>query len=277
MLKKLGTSLRIGIAKTGITLLHIQSWRQPRLSVLADLPLQENHTDDHPELLQQLRAALEQTQCAGLKTSIVIADDWMRYFMVTPARNVMRVDDCKAAAEMRFHTLFGESSAAWRLEADWDACHPFSVCAVPQWLLKGINSITVERNLIVMNVLPHFIAAWNQWCVDVGPDTWFGVSHRANLTLGIFQHGRLSAIRMAMIPDRADAAPAWLSGHVAREALRLGLPAPAQVQVCGDASARWFEDGHASPVCRRTDEQLHKLITPSGSSGVHLAMAGLRI
>ena len=277
MLNRWGTSLRIGIAKTGITLLRIQGWRQPRLSVLADLPLQESHMDDNPELLQQLRAALDQAPCAGLKASIVIADDWARYFMATPARNAMRLSDCKAVAEMRFHTLFDESSAAWRLEADWDACHPFPVCAAPRWLLEGVESIAAERKLIVMNILPHFIAAWNQWGVDVGPDAWFGVSHRANLTLGIFQHGRLSAMRTAMIPEGADADPAWLSGHVAREALRLGLPAPAQVRVCGDASAPWFEDDHASPVCRRADAQLHQLITPSGSSGVHLAMAGLRI
>lgn len=277
MLKSLGTSLRIGIARKGITLLRIQGWRQPRLSVLADLPLQESHTDDHPELLQQLRTALDQAQCIGFKTSIVMADDWVRYFMATPARNAMRLDDCKAAADMRFHTLFGESTAAWRLEADWDAHRPFPVCAAPRWLLDGIERIAAERKLIVINVAPHFIAAWNQWGVDMGYDAWFGVAHRAHLTLGIVQHGRLSAMRTAVIPEGADADPIWLNGHVMREALRLGLAAPAQVQVCGDAAARWCEDGQASPVCRRADEPLHKLITPSGSSGMHLAMAGLRL
>ena len=105
MLNLFGTSLRIGVSKIGVTLLRTNGWRQPRALVLADMSVEERLLASSDSLVEQLRNLLNEAKCSRLCATIILADDWVRYFTVTPARNTTRLQDCKASAEMRFHAL----------------------------------------------------------------------------------------------------------------------------------------------------------------------------
>jgi hypothetical protein len=48
-------------------------------------------------------------------------------------------------------------------------------------------------------------------------------------------------VRAVAVPAGADGA--WLATHVTREALRLDVPAPGRLQLCGDAPANWQTQG----------------------------------
>ncbi|MDC6127613.1 Lrp/AsnC family transcriptional regulator, partial [Burkholderia gladioli] len=58
------------------------------------------------------------------------ADELARYFIVTPADNSRRLQDLRAAAEVRLQMLYGDDPVRWQILADWQAAEPFLACAV---------------------------------------------------------------------------------------------------------------------------------------------------
>jgi hypothetical protein len=57
------------------------------------------------------------------------------------------------------------------------------------------------------------------------------------LSVAAFDGDLLAAVRTAPIPEGSDRD--WLEGHVAREALRVGLSRPERLQLCGPAPKGW--------------------------------------
>ena len=174
-------SLRIGLSSSGIALLRTSGWLRTRSDLLSNIDLQAEESA-LPELLAaRLCQMLTDTHCSHLPTTIVLAHELVRLFIVTPPHNTSCLQDCQAAAEMRFQALYGEPAAAWQLEAAWDARQPFVVCAVPRALLAALQQLAATHRLTLIEVVPQFIAAWSRWRSALKSDAWFGLAHANRL------------------------------------------------------------------------------------------------
>lgn len=224
--------LRIGIARTGVTVLRSTGWLRRRTEVVCDhasVPA----APDAAALWATLDGIFADGRCAGLPARIILADGHARFFMVTPPRNTSRLQDCRAAAQMRFLALYGENPGDWQLAADWDLHRPFLACALPRLLHGAIVQTCAKYRLVLVEMAPYFIASWNRWSATLKPGAWFAAIQDGTLTLAAIDGQHLAAVRSTAIPTDRRADRQWLCEHVAREALRLNLAVPERLQFCG--------------------------------------------
>jgi hypothetical protein len=250
MLKRFGQHVRIGVASGGVAVARTNFWRPGRAEVVAERPLAS-----HGELAgiaASVREVLTGAGARGAVVSVVLADELVRMWQVTPPPACSRLSDLQAAAALRYRTLFGASLAGWKIVADWDAVQPFMAVAAPEALLSALEAIVREHDGHVVEVVPQFVAALNQWRKLRRPGAWFGLLQSQVLTMALFDGASLSAIRSAAVPPCASRE--WLEGHVAREALRLGIERPERLQLCGPAPAGWISDaGQLKFACTLLD------------------------
>lgn len=267
MRRRFGQALRLGVSGSEVCLLRTSRWgasagapellgRAPLVAaglvqggpgalsadfsanLSADLPM------DLPTALPAaLASLLADASYAGWPLSVVLADDLLRLWQVTPPDGVARLADLQGAAALRFQTLYGESAAQWRMMASWDNRRPFFAAAAPQALLAALEQGAATQRLTLVAVVPHFIGAWNRWRRALQAGAWFGVVHDGLLSLGAVEAGQLRAVRILPLPvetaQQAGADHHWLSLGVGREALLLGLAAPSLLQLCGQVPAQW--------------------------------------
>ncbi len=271
-------TLRIGLSTSGFALLRTSGVLRRQTELLADhafvdVPLEE--------LAEELRTVINGLDCHGHPTTIILADEWVRLMMVTPPKNATRLQDCRAAAEMRFQTLYGEPIDDWTLAADWDARNPYLACALPNRLYFILQELARECGLTLVEVVPQFIATLNFWYAKLTPEAWFGVVHGRSMTLGIPVQGRLGTVRTVVIPDDAVSNKEWLPEYLSREALRLNLAPPTHFQLCGDFPRLWANQIIGSLTCTQLDASLFDASLAEAdsvnlSSGVSLARSGMR-
>lgn len=243
-----------------LRLLRQDGGRAPRRTLLGEcaLPAQAWHTRD--ALAQALAALCETaaTHAGGAsRLGVVLPDATARYFMVSAPRNATRLADCAAAAGQRFQEIYGEPAQAWQIAADWDARHAFLACALPRATLDALRDVAAKRQLQIASVAPYFIAAWNRRhaaiAADAGTQTWFAALDDHCLTLAALADARVHAVRSLMLsPSAAELQDAaWLPRQLEREALRLGLPTPRRLQLCGalPADSAWRRIAPATLQC----------------------------
>ncbi|GAA4030722.1 hypothetical protein [Actimicrobium antarcticum] len=269
MLDFLAPRLHLGCSTTGLALL-----RRDRFGRHAGVPIERSLLDAPGSaalLAQQLRAALAEAHCAGATVSMTLADDWFRLFVVTPPSNAAQQRDLDAAVAMRFGQLYGNDATDWVLQPGWQAGAPFLVAAMPRTLQAALHDIGTELRLRWVAILPHCVAAWNRWHGALKNGDWFGVAHDGMLSLLILDGANMIALRRQSI-DQADMKnPAWLTEYVQREALRLNLPAPQRVQLCGEVPQPWTGIAPQRIACLAlVDNKL-----PARSPDAALAQAGV--
>lgn len=233
-MRRLGQSLRIGVAANGLSLV-----KTGRLFGSAPLALSEQPLDLFaPDALAPgLRMLFSDLPLAGWPVTVVLADDLLRLWRVAPPPGATRLADLEAAAALRFQHLFGASPLDWRISADWSADNPFLAAAAPRVLLDQLTAAAGEHRFHLVEVAPQFVAALNQWRRERRPGAWFGQVHGGVLTLAAYEGRALAAVRTAVIPPGADRD--WLEAHVGREALRVGVGRPERLQLCGAAPSSW--------------------------------------
>lgn len=241
MLKRLGQQFRIGVAPGGVALVRTSIWRNGAAEVLAERELAAGAS--HEQLAAVVGEVVDGAIPRNAAVSVVLADDLARMWQVTPPAGCSRLSDLEAAAGMRFHALFGASTAGWRVAADWDASRPFLAAAAPEPLVGAIEAAVREQRGQVVEVLPQFVAALNAWRAQIRPGAWFGMLQSGVLTLALFDGAALAAVRSVPVPS--DAGSDWLDANVAREALRVGIARPERLLVCGTAPTDWA----GSDVC----------------------------
>ncbi|OGB21138.1 MAG: hypothetical protein A3I66_10120 [Burkholderiales bacterium RIFCSPLOWO2_02_FULL_57_36] len=276
MLNPLRHSLRIGISRTRITLLKTSGLLRPRANLLANAPIAEEAAATPERLGAQLDSMLAAANCSRLATTIVLSDDWTRLLMVTPPKNSGSLQDCRAAADMRFQNLYGEPVSGWMLEADWDARHAFLACAIRRPLLDTLQQTALKNHLKLISITPQFIAMWNRWKRKLQANAWFGAAHADMLTLGAVDGRRLCAVRTVAIPAGAWQEKHWLPEHLSREALRLNLPMPSHIQLCGSVPGQWATQTMGALTCTRLDACLPLTENGSIADGSRLASSGMR-
>ncbi|MCE3264618.1 MAG: hypothetical protein K0R43_3697 [Pseudoduganella sp.] len=229
MLKHFTQSLRIDITPQAVRLLRVRRFGQAAPELLAEQAL------DGAALPAALDALLSGQGAGGMAASVVLADELVRLWHVTPPVQAARLADLEAAAALRFHTLYGETPAAWHVSADWNASTPFMAAAIPRALQAAVEAAAQRHGLTLTAVLPHFVAAWNRHARTLKNGAWFGVAQGGVLALGACEDGQLRAVRHIAMPHGAE--HYWLTQTVQREALLLGLAAPALVQLSGELPA----------------------------------------
>jgi hypothetical protein len=161
---------------------------------------------------------------------------------VSPPEGSARMADLEGAAALRFQSLYGAAPVGWRINADWSVKRPFLAAGLPSALLALLEEIALEQKLRLVEVTPQFVAAFNGVRAKLAHDAWFGVLQAGVLTLGVQAvAGHLGAVRAVAVPAGADAN--WLARHIQREALRLDVPAPQRLQLCGNAPPQWQTQG----------------------------------
>jgi len=219
-----GARLHLGIGRAGMTLvLRPDGWRR-RAVPLLELP----GVETGPDLSARLASALGGRRYAGLPLAVALADDCARLFMVPPPRNAVSLQDVRAAAAMRFHTLYGDDPAGWRIECAPAADRPFLACAVPDALASSVQAAARDHGLRLVSLAPTFVLAWNRLHRRLGA-AWLGVVQNGQITLGCTADGELAAIH------RAPLAGGKLREIVHIAALRQGLDDPAELKLFGGA------------------------------------------
>jgi hypothetical protein len=233
-LSKLGRALRIGIAPDGLALVRTSLWRHERALLLGQV---RAGGPDPQSVATALAMLLGEHETAGWPVTVVLSDELVRLWQVTPPGAATRMADLEGAAALRFQALFGGLATGWKIQADWNASSPFLAAAVPMPLLDALGAAARTHRFHLVEIVPQFVAALNQYRKLRRPGAWFGVVHGAVLSVAAYDGRQLAAVRTATIPPGADRD--WLEGHVAREALRVGLGRPERLQVCGPAPQGW--------------------------------------
>lgn len=265
MRRRFGQSLRLGVAADGLALLRVGGWPRAGAEVLAVQPVEAGAPD---ALANGLRALLKELDARGWPLTVVLADDLVRLWQVPPPKGASRMDDLRAAAALRYQSLFGAPPIGWRMGADWDAARPYLAAAAPEALLALLETLAREGRLQLVEVAPQFVAALNGWRRERRRGAWFGLVHGGVLSLAAYEGDALAALRTAVIP--ADADRAWLEAHVAREALRVGVGRPRHLQLCGAVPAGWGSaTGQPELACTlleddRADWPLHVRLARTG-------------
>lgn len=265
MRKRFGQSLRLGVTPFDVALVKASRFGSARAEVLAEVALGGTGSDAIGAAVRQL---LSDAGSAGWPVSVVLSDELTRMWQVTPPQNTTRLADLEAAAGLRFQTLFGDSASQWAMSAGWDAGAPFLAAAMPRQLLALLEQAAFDSKATIVQVLPQFVAGWNLWRSALAADSWFGLVQSQVLTLGAVEGGQVRALRAAAIPDGAG--HEWLAQHVAREALRLNMAAPARLCVAGPAPALWNNSTAALPCVVLGTAGSRKL-----SPAAQLAVTGL--
>jgi hypothetical protein len=263
MLSLFTESLHLRLTHRSITLLKTSGWPRTITTVAGNARFSEGTLSNPDRFSKALAAVLEQAKCRGMATSVTLADELVRLFMVTPPQNIGRLADCHAAAAMRFQALYDQAPSAWKIDANWDVRHPFLACAMPVGLLSSLQEACVQHRLKLIEIQPQFVTAYNRCRKALGSEVWLGSVQGSALTLGAFDQQRLAAIRPLSLPASAWQDDEVLPNCLEREALRLGLSAPQQIQICGDFPGHWASRKIGSLLCVRLPEPI---IGPSNSA-----------
>lgn len=279
MRKRFRNALRIGLSKTGVTVVHTSGWLQTRSDAVAESTFAEHESVTPEAVVAKLGVLLKDADCSGLPASIVLSDAWVRRWMVTPPRNATSLADCQAAASARFQVLFGEPMTDWQLAADWDARQPFLACATPRKLLSALQQVAHDRSLVLREIAPQFVVAWNSWRSNLRAGTWFGVLGQSVLTYAVLGRNGPQATSEVALPVDVMRDQRLVPEILAREALRLNVPMPFEMRLCGQIPAHWTTQKIGNTTFVKLDR--HRIANtpqPAGvslSPGMSLALTGI--
>lgn len=248
-MRKLGHALRLGVGADTLALVETRRWGR-EASLLAEVAV--DHGVAFPAAVAAGAAQLFDTARKDrAPLTVVLADELTRLWQVTPPAGCSRMADLEAAAALRFQQLYGEPAASWVVSASWQLGKPFLAAALPRVLLAALQQASHAHAMPLIEIAPQFTALFNRWHARIDDGDWFGVVHDGVLTLGACEHGAISTLRA--IATGAQANSGWLAEHVAREALRLNVPVPERLRLCGAVPSAWL----SMPGCVRLDETGH--------------------
>ena len=105
MRKRFGSALRIGLSKTGATVVRTSGWLQTHSEVLAERAGSQEECASPESVINKLGVLLKDVDCSRMPARIVLSDSWVRRWMVVPPQNATSLADCHAAASARFQAL----------------------------------------------------------------------------------------------------------------------------------------------------------------------------
>jgi hypothetical protein len=228
-----GAKLHLFVSKTGARLAYSPYPWQPTAVSLLDVTIGGAPESDPAALIAPLAPALGDRRYAGLALSVTLSDEWVRLFMVAPPKNTLRMQDVRTAVAMRFHMLYGDDPARWRLTCDDGIDRRFLACAMPAALFQAIQQLCNAYGLRLASLSPSFVATWNLVHRRLGR-AWFGVVHDETITIGCVEAApkpELAAVHRLRLP--LDYHEGWLADQLRGVALRHGLHNPRELKLFG--------------------------------------------
>lgn len=265
----IGRALRVGVAPNAVALVRISIWPHEPARLLGTARV--DPVGSPAAMAAALAGLLAEHAARGWPLTIVVADELVRMWQVTPPENATRLADLQGAAALRFQALFGAGTSGWHVQANWSATQPFLAAAMPQALLNALAAAARAQRSPVVDIATQFVAVLNRFRRSVSAKTWFALVHGGVFSLAVFDGGSLAAIRATPMPANAD--HDWLEAFVAREALRAGLGCPERLHVDGTAPQGWVDAaGRLRFACTVSDDA----IDPSWPPVARLALSGCR-
>ena len=247
---RLHQRLHIEISSSEITILQSSGWWSRSVTVLHQQSLHADDIASEELLAAQLQLALRAVDCLNMIATMSLPDTLVRMWMVTPPANAATMADCKAAAALRFHGLYGEFATDWELVANWDAQRPFLASAMPRSLLQRLLAVCADFKLTLLRLEPHFVTIWNRYRQQLGQQAWMALLDKESLTLGAVQDGRLVALRTANVTGELMHTRDWIDQHLQREALLLNLTPPKKLQIVGAIPPQWQKQAAGQIQCQ---------------------------
>ena len=177
---------------------------------------------DWDALRDELASMLAPT--AGLK--VVVADCWIRYFLMELPDGIVNLKDAFRLLNARFESLYGQAATDWLLQADWHRNEPMLACALPRSLLQAVDTYSLS------SLEPHLVTTWRKQCASLpATGAWCFMQDGMSILL-YWQQGILRLVRQLHCAD--------VDALLALELLRLGEQLPTEKFWTGDARpAQW--------------------------------------
>jgi hypothetical protein len=150
--------------------------------------------------------------------------------VVEPPQNVESLDDLRAAVSARFQALYGDSPAAWQIEADWKTDSPFLASAIPKNLAVALDGLAKKCQLKWRQIAPHSVMLFNRWRNILPPNTWMVTFENGRLSLTVTNAQRVVCAyrHISCEADEISTEQSFIK-LLNRESLRMNLPSPKQV------------------------------------------------
>ncbi|MBC3917297.1 hypothetical protein H8L32_07410 [Undibacterium sp. CY18W] len=170
---------------------------------------------------QALREELHGLLTTKAALVVVVADCWVRYFLMELPDEIVSLDDSFLLLNARFENLYGQPAAEWTIQADWHKGEPMLACALPRNLLQALEAYALR------SLQPQLVVMWRQQCASLPPTgAWCFVRDGVS-TLLYWQEGVLRLVRQLRCAD--------VDALLSLELLRLGAPLPTERFWSGDA------------------------------------------
>jgi hypothetical protein len=161
---------------------------------------------------------------------------------VLPPAHSAGAQDLDAAVAMRLRAVTeGATDQDWAMASDPRIAAPFLASALRRGVLNMLGDLCTQHRLRLVSVEPVFAAVWNHVCGALAPGQWLAICQGAVLTLCIAPATHLQALRRLDFTAAQAQDAGWLAAAVRHESLRLGLPVPAVLAVCGEPPPAWTE------------------------------------
>lgn len=164
-------------------------------------------------------------------------DSYARFWMVSPPTHATDFGDLKAAARLRFDTLFAPVNE-WRIEAEWQSDREFLACALPQNLLDNVAQALspTSRKIRLSRCIPFFLDCWNRATDDKQcRPTCFAVTADATTTISLIDEPSqcIKAIFSLPLTADSDAAVQEIENRICAYCLQRDLTFPEDVFLTG--------------------------------------------
>jgi hypothetical protein len=230
MLKWIYSNLTISLSSQAFVMHQHAIWWNKRSQLITQNFAPAKAVDNFQSQCEQMARVIHEKNLTECATTLVISDELVRQWVVEPPQNVESLDDLKAAVSARFQALYGDSPAAWQIEADWKTDSPFLASAIPNNLAFALDGLAKKCQLQWRQIAPHSVMLFNRWRNILPPNTWMVTFENGRLSLTVTNAQRVVCAyrHISCETDEISSEQNFIT-LLNREALRMNLPSPKQV------------------------------------------------
>ncbi len=246
MLESILQRTTVVITESQVHAVKASAWPKQAAHIVASRPV-AIRANDSQGLAPALKDLFLEAMPKRGAVRVLLADELVRYWVAQAPASANRLSDIEAAAAMRFQQLFDERLADWHMTVSVEAAKPCLASAVHRTLFDQVLVAMRQQGLTLTDMQPELVAVWNKWRNSLKPGQWLVVWRGHSLILIMTEGNGISALRQLPVPAQAHLDVDWLQQHIQREAMRLNVPLPKQIRLCGQAPHHWLSFS-ASPV-----------------------------
>ncbi len=226
----------LSLGPLGAQLALRSGWLRPRYRLLESLVWPAQATDEQRGAA--LDAMLLQHARSGSALEVLVADLWVPSASVQPPVNSATLADLNAAVSLRLNAVT-DSATGWQTASAPRTGGRFVASAMRSSLMDMLRVQCQRHGLHLVSVQPLFAALWNHWHASLEPGQWLGVCGEGVLTLCVAPQRHVEQLRRLDFAPANAQEPLWPVEAAQHEGLRLGLPVPAKLALCGAVPQAW--------------------------------------